>query len=91
MVAAFEWANARAGWSRAHVWRGRLFASAGAAVVSALGGLGVAVMAVRGLAGLALISYGAWLAYPPAGFVTAGVLLLADRVLDERKEPRAHG
>jgi hypothetical protein len=46
----------------------------------------VTVVAVRGLVALALISYGAWLAYPPAGFVTAGVLLLADRLLDERKE-----
>lgn len=47
------------------------------------------VVAVRGLVALALISYGAWLAYPPAGFVVAGALLLADRLLDERKEPTA--
>lgn len=42
------------------------------------------VLAVRGVAGVALVSYGAWLAYEPAGFVVAGLLVLADRVLDER-------
>lgn len=46
----------------------------------------VTVVAVRGLVALALISYGAWLAWPPAGFMVAGGLLLADRMLDERKE-----
>lgn len=44
------------------------------------------VLVGRALAGLLLISYGAWLAYRPAGFVVAGVLLLADRVAEERKE-----
>lgn len=29
------------------------------------------------VAGMLLVSYGAWLAYAPAGFVTAGVLLCA--------------
>jgi hypothetical protein len=29
------------------------------------------------LAGLGLVTYGAWLIFPPAGFVVAGVLLLA--------------
>lgn len=43
------------------------------------------VLAVRGLAALCLISYGAWLAYPPAGPFMAGVLLLADRLADERR------
>jgi len=28
------------------------------------------------LLGLALLSYGAWRAWPPAGFIVAGVLLL---------------
>lgn len=68
-------------------WRGHAAAAAGLVIRA----LVVAVMAVRGLVALALISYGAWLAYPPAGFMTAGVLLLADRMLDERKEPRADG
>jgi hypothetical protein len=43
------------------------------------------VLAVRGLAALCLMSYGAWLAYPPAGPIMAGVLLLADRLTDERR------
>jgi hypothetical protein len=38
--------------------------------------------ALPGLAGLGLVSYGAWLAWPPAGFLTAGVLVLADQVAD---------
>jgi hypothetical protein len=35
--------------------------------------------ALPGLTGVMLVSYGAWLAWPPAGFLAAGVLLLADR------------
>jgi hypothetical protein len=81
------WTHARVGWSGVADWCARLVVSGRSAAASAVAGLLAAVVAVRGLAGLALISYGAWLAYPPAGFVTAGVLLLADRVLDERKEP----
>lgn len=30
-----------------------------------------------GLLGASLIAYGAWLVYPPAGFIVAGALLLA--------------
>jgi len=33
------------------------------------------------LAGLAFVSYGAWLAWHPAGFLVAGVLLLLTPVL----------
>lgn len=36
--------------------------------------------AAPGLVGLALVAYGAWLAYPPAGFVVGGLLVLADVV-----------
>lgn len=32
---------------------------------------------VAGLAGVGSIAYGAWLVYEPAGFISAGVLLLA--------------
>ncbi len=32
---------------------------------------------VAGLAAVGLISYGAWLVYEPAGYITGGVLLLA--------------
>lgn len=44
------------------------------------------VLVGRAPLGLALLSYGAWLAYHPAGFVVAGGLLLADRVAEERRE-----
>ncbi len=36
---------------------------------------------LAGLAGVGLISYGAWLIYAPAGFITAGALLLVGAVL----------
>lgn len=39
---------------------------------------------VAGLAGCASISYGAWLIYRPAGFIVAGILLLAGSVLAAR-------
>lgn len=45
----------------------------------------VGLLAVRGLAGVALVAYGAWLAWPPAGFIVAGVALLADRLHDFRR------
>lgn len=43
------------------------------------------------LAGLGLVSYGAWLAWPPAGFLTAGVLVLADQVADRMAGGRGTG
>jgi hypothetical protein len=47
---------------------------------------GVAVGAVwralPALLGVGLVSFGAWLAWPPGGFMTAGVLVLADLVAD---------
>lgn len=76
---------ARDGWSSVADWCARFLASARPSAVATLHALLAAVVALRGLAGLLLISYGAWLAYPPAGFVIAGVLLLADRVMEERK------
>lgn len=63
-------------------------AMAGAAGKVLRVGLAV-VLAVRGLAAVCLISYGAWLAWPPAGSIAAGVLLLADRVSDERQAKAA--
>jgi hypothetical protein len=36
------------------------------------------------LAGAGSLSYGAWLIYPPAGFLVAGALLLAAGVLASR-------
>jgi hypothetical protein len=34
-----------------------------------------------GVAGVGLVSYGAWLAWAPAGYLVAGLLLLAGAVL----------
>jgi hypothetical protein len=34
--------------------------------------------------GVLLLSYGVWLAYRPAGFIVAGVVLLGDRVAAAR-------
>lgn len=31
---------------------------------------------IAGLAGVGLIAYGAWLVYPPAGYIVGGVLLI---------------
>ena len=38
-----------------------------------------------GLTGVALVSYGAWLVYPPAGFIAGGTLLLAGALISGRK------
>lgn len=38
-----------------------------------------------GLAGVAAITYGAWLIYQPAGFIVGGVLLIAGAILTSRK------
>lgn len=38
-----------------------------------------------GLSGCALITYGAWQAYAPAGFITAGVMLVAFTALTVRR------
>lgn len=76
----------RARWSGVADWFARLPIAARSAARPMVAALMSAVIALRGLAGLALISYGAWLAYRPAGFVLAGVLLLADRMVDERGE-----
>jgi hypothetical protein len=40
------------------------------------------------LLGWVLVSFGAWLAWPPAGFLTAGALLLADQVADRASRRR---
>lgn len=53
-------------------------------ISAALRGVWAGMLAVRALAGLLLVAYGAWLAWPPAGFIAVGAGLLADRILDER-------
>ena len=37
-----------------------------------------------GVIGASLVAYGAWLVFPPAGFITGGVLLLAGALLLSR-------
>lgn len=41
-----------------------------------------------GLVGLGSVAYGAWLWWPPAGFMVAGVLLLADRAWEQARAGR---
>lgn len=36
-----------------------------------------AIREVGGIAGVGLLSYGAWLHYPPLGFIAAGAILVA--------------
>ena len=36
---------------------------------------------LAGLCGVGLVSYGAWMIYPPAGFITAGLLLIVGALL----------
>lgn len=43
-----------------------------------------ALLAVVFLAGLAALVYGAWLVYEPAGWLTAGLSLVATVVLHQR-------
>jgi hypothetical protein len=46
------------------------------------------VLALPGLLGVALVAYGAWLWWPPAGFVAAGLLLLVDRAWEQMRADR---
>lgn len=50
-------------------------------------GLGSFLEAVLLLAGAALISYGAWQAYPPAGPIAGGALLITGVILRARGNP----
>ena len=36
---------------------------------------------LAGLCGVGLVAYGAWMIYPPAGFITAGLLLIVGTLL----------
>lgn len=36
---------------------------------------------LAGLSGVGLVSYGAWLVYPPAGFIVGGSLMIAGALL----------
>lgn len=48
-----------------------------------------ALTAGPGLAGIGLVAYGAWLAWPPAGWMTAGALVLVDRAYDRVRSDRS--
>lgn len=50
----------------------------------------VGLRAAPGLLGLALVAYGAGLVYRPAGFIAAGLLVLAD-VVASRRQPATGG
>jgi hypothetical protein len=60
---------------RCQAWKVRLAGAAGVVV-------GALWRVLPVLAGVGLVSYGAWQAWRPAGFLTAGVLMLADQVAD---------
>lgn len=58
----------------------------GAAILtSALRGAVVVIRDGMGLAGIGSIAYGAWLAWPPAGFMVGGGMLFAAAVLLSRR------
>lgn len=54
------------------------------ALRSAAPGIAAVIEAVALLGGAALVAYGAWQVYPPAGPITAGVLLIAGTILRAR-------
>lgn len=58
------------------------------AAVPAGNALRVLAQALPGLAGVGLLAYGAWLAWPPAGFIVAGALLLADAAWEQNRADR---
>ncbi len=55
-----------------------LFAVALRTIAEAAPGI---VRDLAGLCGVGLVSYGAWLIYPPAGFITGGILLIVGALL----------
>ena len=56
----------------------KLLAAAVRTIAGAVPGL---IRDLAGLCGVGLVSYGAWLIYPPAGFITAGILLIVGALL----------
>jgi hypothetical protein len=56
----------------------KLLAAALRAIAGAVPGL---VRDLAGLGGVGLVSYGAWMIFPPAGFITAGLLLIMGSLL----------
>ena len=56
----------------------KLLAAAVRTIAGVMPGL---VRDLAGLCGVGLVSYGAWMIYPPAGFITAGILLIVGALL----------
>lgn len=60
-----------------------------AAISAAASGMAAVVPVMMrdcaGLAGAAAIAYGAWMIYPPAGYIAGGFLVLAGAVLTARR------
>ena len=56
----------------------KLLAAAVRTIAGVVPGL---VRDLAGLGGVGLVSYGAWMVYPPAGFITAGILLIVGALL----------
>ena len=56
----------------------KLLAAAVRTIAGVVPGL---VRDLAGLCGVGLVSYGAWLIYPPAGFITGGILLIVGALL----------
>ncbi len=56
----------------------KLLGSALRVVAVAMSGL---MRDVAGLCGVGLVSYGAWLIYPPAGFIVGGGMLIVGALL----------
>ena len=56
----------------------KLLAVALRAIAVAVPGL---VRDLAGLCGVGLVSYGAWMIYPPAGFIAGGILLIVGALL----------
>lgn len=77
--------------STAGVWGPRLRAGIGALVLALARPAGHLWRLLPSLLAVLLLSYGAWLAWPPAGFMLAGALLLADRVHDQFERDRSGG
>ncbi len=55
---------------------GRIGGALSAAAIKACGALPALFANLIGLAAVGLIAFGAWLIYPPAGFITGGALVL---------------
>jgi len=56
----------------------KLLAAAVRTIAGVMPGL---VRDLAGLCGVGLVSYGAWMIYPPTGFIVAGILLIVGTLM----------